>query len=300
MKLEDLQPLIDEIARQRALINNLVADRQPMRLQMTEALLEIERAKSQLSQPRDGRDGKDGADGKDGVGIAAVSRLPDDAMELEFTSGDRVKVELPRGIDGKDGADGKGADGKDGNPGERGERGLAGVGVDVPRYVPGVYRQGVMVQHFIGRTYEALCDTAEPPGDSAHWRRIGAGGQRWTGPKQKDRQYEVGDLFVDGGTFLCTAEGEYQLMAPKPLSPSDVRAIVKQCVTEARAEISEESNAHALGIQRQLAEHMSVINRVSQAQTHLGEQLSKGLEGVREWVPQWVRQWWQRDHGDER
>jgi hypothetical protein len=285
-----LQPLIEAVVDAEIKLDAL----KEWPAQIATALLELERAKSQLSQPRDGRDGKDGADGKDGIGIAAVSRLPDDAMELEFTSGERATVELPRAKDGKDGKDG--TDGKDGNPGERGERGLAGVGVDVPRYVPGVYRQGVLVQHFIGRTYEALCDTAEAPGDSAHWRRIGAGGQRWCGPKQKERHYEVGDMFVDGGTFLCTAEGEYQLMAPKPLSPSDVRAIVKQCVTEARAEISEESNAHALGIQRQLAEQMSIINHVSQAQTHLGEQLSKGLEGVREWV----RQWWQRDHGDDR
>jgi len=285
-----LQPLIEAVVDAEIKLDAL----KEWPAQIATALLELERAKSQLSQPRDGRDGKDGADGKDGVGIAAVARLPEDAMEFEFSSGERVTVELPRAKDGKDGKDGTdGKDGKDGNPGERGERGLAGVGVDVPRYVTGaVYRQGVLVQHFLGRTYEALCDTAEAPGDSPHWQRIGAGGQRWCGPKQQERHYEVGDMFVDGGTFLVLAEGEYQLIAPKPMAPSDVRGIVKQCV----AELREEWNAQVLGLQRQLAEQMSVINRVSQAQTHLGEQLAKGLESVREWV----RQWWQRDHGDDR
>lgn len=288
-----LQPLIEAIVDAQLRLDSLCTEWQVARAQIATALLEYERAKSQLSQLSQPRDGKDGKDGAPGVGISAVSRLPADAMELEFTSGERVVVELPRATDGKDGKDGAdGKDGKDGAPGERGERGLAGVGVDAPCWVAGVYRQGVMVQHFLGRTYEALCDTAEAPGDSAHWRRIGAGGQRWTGPKQKERRYEVGDLFVDGGTFLCTAEGEYQLIAPKPMAPSDVRGIVKQCLTELR----EEWNAQVLGLQRQLGEHINLINRVSQAQTHLSEQLSKGLESVREWV----RQWWQRDHGDER
>lgn len=119
----------------------------------------------------------------------------------------------PPGIPGEAGSDGEdGAPGRDGIDGEPGAAGKDGVGIDAAAWKPGIFREGVLVQHHIGQHFRALRDTAgEPPGED--WQRMGSAGFRVTGGFSEAREYLDGDLFVrDFGLFLWHA-GEAHLCA---------------------------------------------------------------------------------------
>lgn len=112
----------------------------------------------------------------------------------------------------------RGADGAPGAPGERGERGEpgpAGAGIDSPVWRAGaVYREGVIVQAFMGQHWRALADTVEAPGPTAEtWERVGCGGFRLAAPWREGQTYAEGDLYVrDFGLCLHTL-GADQLVA---------------------------------------------------------------------------------------
>jgi HK97 family phage portal protein len=187
-----------------------------LRAQVAEALLAINQRAASLKDGRDGTDGKQGVDGVDGIGIRSLAQAEDlCSVEFEFTNDERHVITLPSG--------------------ERGEKGDAGIGLDAPAWQVGVHREGVVVQHYEGRIYRALQDTPDEPGDSPHWQRLGLHGQRWCGPFDATRQYETGDLYVDGGTFVVLSSGVRRCLAAKPLSPSEVRAIVGKQLEEGRA-----------------------------------------------------------------
>ena len=103
----------------------------------------------------------------------------------------------PAPVNGKDGKDGA-----DGAQGDTGEKGADGLGLDIPAYAGGVYREGSIVQANFGQAFRALVDTAEGV-DSEDWERIGTHGFRLTGPYSADKTYQPGDLFIkDFGLFL--------------------------------------------------------------------------------------------------
>lgn len=161
-----------------------------------------------------GEKGEDGAPGKDAeVDVQQVAKV------LAESHGDVL-----RGKDGKDGADGKdadsdlivkriveehgdslkGRDGENGKDGQAGRDGLDGLGLETKAYVPGsVYREGSHVTANLGQFFKALRDTADAPGTSDAWQRIGTAGFRFTGAHDAEKQYEEGDLFIkDFGCFL--------------------------------------------------------------------------------------------------
>ena len=110
----------------------------------------------------------------------------------------------PLPANGKDGAAGK--DGAGGAKGDTGEKGADGVGVEASVYVPGVYREGSLVQAHFGQFYKALRDTSQGV-DSDDWQRVGTSGFRICGGFEADRMYKSGDLFVkDFGLFLSDGE----------------------------------------------------------------------------------------------
>jgi len=80
--------------------------------------------------------------------------------------------------------------------------------IDAPAWAVGVYRQGVVVQHFHGQYFEAVADTAAEPGDGVTWRRLGLHGFRYRGLHIDGAEYEAGDLVArDGSMQLQTAGG---------------------------------------------------------------------------------------------
>jgi len=102
-----------------------------------------------------------------------------------------------------------------GDPGEsiKGEPGEAGAGIEAPAWAPGIYREGAIVQAYLGQYYRALTDTADEPYGSASWQRVGTAGFHFAEPYAEGRTYELGDLFMrDFGTFAWTAAGA-QLVA---------------------------------------------------------------------------------------
>lgn len=139
---------------------------------------------------KDGLPGVSGADGKDGV-----DGLP--------------------GKDGKDGVDGlPGKDGADGAPGLPGQHGKDGLGLDVPHWVPGIYRKDALVQHDLGRISIALKDTNQEPGGD-DWQRVGSSGLRMCGTKKDDAVYIDGDVFIENGTSFLWANGKAQMLAKR-------------------------------------------------------------------------------------
>lgn len=138
----------------------------------------------------------------------------------------------------------KGADGKDGLNGADGNDGLNGKDADnseitkqlisdsefIDRikqittshpWQPGIYREGALVKHYVGREYQALEDTNEEPGDSLKWVRIGTHGLRDTGGYKSDHQYEPGDIYhKDGSAFFCDG-ANHRLFAAKPFTKAE-------------------------------------------------------------------------------
>lgn len=108
----------------------------------------------------------------------------------------------------------KGDDGEKGTQGEQGETGQEGIGVNTKEWTKGIYREGQIVQHFIGQQFKALKDTDKEPSHE-DWERIGVNGFRWTGIKSDKTKYEDGDLFIDSGTTFLMVGGKAKMFAQR-------------------------------------------------------------------------------------
>lgn len=177
-----------------------------------------------------GAAGRDGADGKSVDLDEVVERIKSDEALL-------ARLKGADGLPGPAGADG--APGKDAAPEavaaalEGNPEFVASVakGVEATVWTPGVYREGKLVEHYEGRKYVALTDTAEEPGDSAHWKRVGTNGRRDTGGYDEGRKYEPGDIYhKDGATFYFDGVS-HRLHSAKSVSLKDVEKTVKPVQT---------------------------------------------------------------------
>lgn len=212
-----LQPLIEELAQLASSVERVgevarTEARAAVRIDTAEQMLRIEQRLASLR------------DGKDGVGIRTLAQTESGELEIEFTNEERVLVALPKGDPG--------------SPGLKGDPGLPGLGVDVPHWSPGIHREGTLVQHFLGRSFRAVRDTAGEPGSSPDWQRLGLLGLRWCGPLEETRRYEPGDIYVDGGTFLVVSESEVRCLAGKVHSPSDIRSIAMRETSPLREQLA--------------------------------------------------------------
>jgi hypothetical protein len=80
--------------------------------------------------------------------------------------------------------------------------------LDATAWSAGVYRQGAIVLHFMGQTFEATADTASEPGTDLSWKRLGLGGLRYRGHHVEGIDYEVGDLVTKKGSMMIeTGQG---------------------------------------------------------------------------------------------
>jgi len=87
--------------------------------------------------------------------------------------------------------------------------------LDAPAWVAGVYRAGVVVQHFHGQYFKAAADTAAEPGDGVAWIRLGLHGFRYRGLYIAGADYQPGDLVArDGAMLLQTAGALVHLALP--------------------------------------------------------------------------------------
>jgi hypothetical protein len=228
----------------------------------------------------DGKDGRDGVDGKDADHNAIAAQLKADDEFRAALKGDRGDVGASGrdGVDGKSvdvaevveaiianhiseitgpageagapGTDGRdGVDGKDADAAEVAKHlardewfiSIVTKTVEVNPWEPGIYREGKCVQHYIGRSYQAVCDTTEEPGDSPHWKRLGTAGQRDVGGFDESRSYEPGDIYhKDGSTFLFDG-ANHRLQVPKPVTERDVEKQLKGV----RGAIAETAKAHS-------------------------------------------------------
>jgi hypothetical protein len=195
-------------------IANAVSEMARQRVEFELRMMQMEkRIDDRIAALRDGRDGKDGADGingRNGVDGAAgrdgsngadgrdgVDGLDgQDGQDGKDGKDGRDGVDGKDGIDGKDGTNGKegppgragepgqrgldGADGFDGKDGEPGPRGLPGPPGKLPpvrRWVEGsvCYESDVVIH--LGGTYQAVRDTAKPPGEHIDWLCVSAPGR---------------------------------------------------------------------------------------------------------------------------
>lgn len=139
-----------------------------------------------------GADGKDGRDGQDGA-CGAAGKDGSDADPEDVAA---VLVlqhsEVLRGASGRDGSDG-----------------CDGAGINSSQYVESaVYREGSIVQAFIGRYYIAQKDTAGAPEASDDWFRIGSSGFRPQGAYDPEKTYQTGDLFTRDFSTWLVCEGK--------------------------------------------------------------------------------------------
>lgn len=86
--------------------------------------------------------------------------------------------------------------------------GRDGVGLDAKQWADGIYREGAIVQHYLGQYFIATKDTNTEPGVDDSWNRVGTFGMRHKGAYREDVTYQVGDIYAkDFGTFLETTTG---------------------------------------------------------------------------------------------
>ena len=119
-----------------------------------------------------------------------------------------------------------------------GEKGSDGVGLDAPIWANGIYRKGQIVQHNIGQYFEASADTADEPGTSESWSRIGKSGFRFCNGFKADRQYLDGDIYVKDYCTFMVANGEPRMIAKvgskgdkgDPGKDADVELVAKSII----------------------------------------------------------------------
>lgn len=104
--------------------------------------------------------------------------------------------------------------------------GLDGAGIFADEHVDGkVYREGKVVTAFIGQYYRAKCDTAETPGDSDEWERVGTAGFRWRGLKPEEKSLKLGDLYIDGGSMFGMLSSKAAMIVQRPKPAPVVKSI---------------------------------------------------------------------------
>jgi hypothetical protein len=109
---------------------------------------------------------------------------------------------------------------------ENGKDGADGAGILAEEHIEGkVYREGRVVTAFIGQYYRAKCDTAEAPGDSDDWARIGTAGFRWRGLKPEEKSLKLGDLFIDGGSLFGMLTEKASMIVQRPKAAPVVKSI---------------------------------------------------------------------------
>ncbi len=146
-----------------------------------------------------GEKGLDGLPGEKGVSIKSITQNDDKTVEILLDNEEKVTLELPQGEAGQNGEDGE-----DGND---------GAGIDSKSWQAGVYREGSTVQHHIGQYFKALKDTADEPGDSPDWERIGNAGFRFAKQFNKETIYKNGDLYIKDYGLFGVFNGEAKLIA---------------------------------------------------------------------------------------
>lgn len=219
---------------------------------------------------KDGEPGRDGADA-DPEAVAAALKADDDF--LAKVRGEKGEPGLP---------------GEKGDPGEPGAPGRDGADADVEAVAkalmrdeefvksvinraeevpwhPGIWREGKCVSAYNGRSYKAVCDTTEEPGDSPHWKRIGTWGSRDVGGYDEKRAWEPGDVYhKDGSTFWFDG-ASHRLMLAKPFTERDFEKQLKseraanRETLKALIESNKELRAHADGLQAEVEALKQVI-----------------------------------------
>lgn len=215
-----------------------------------------------------GEPGRDGADGKDSAPEAVYAVLKADDEFVSRLKGERGEPGEP----GRDGVDGR--DGADVDP-DLVHAKLVSDEVFVSKvsktieqdsWQAGIYREGKFVSHYVGRTYQAACDTTDEPGDSPHWKRIGTHGFRDTGGFSEQRSYEPGDFYhKDGATFFFDGVNHRLFMA-KPITAKDMERAVKTL----RSLVTENVTA--------LLERVKVLETLFEVQRAEIEELKSRLE----------------------
>lgn len=220
-----------------------------------------------------GQPGRDGADGKDAAPEAVYEVLKADEEFVSRLKGERGE----KGEPGKDGTDGR--DGADADPDVvlskliSDEVFVSKVSKTVEQepWQTGINREGKFVSHYVGRSYQAVCDTTDEPGDSPHWKRIGTLGFRDTGGYSEQRSYEPGDFYhKDGSTFFFDGVNHRLFMA-KPVTAKDMDKAVKTI----RSLVSE--NITALLERVKVLETLFEVQRmeIEELKGRLGEEGSK-------------------------
>jgi hypothetical protein len=163
---------------------------------VVDAIVAIE-TRVDLIQAIPGKDGKDADAHEVAVRLAAsadflksVTPIVPIADVAHFLKADPDFVLLTRGAPGE--------------PGEVGERGPDGAGIHAKTWKAGdVHRAGEVVTAFCGQYFMAQKDTADTPGASDHWERIGTQGFRFVGIRpEDDASLKSGDLYIDGGSLF--------------------------------------------------------------------------------------------------
>ena len=178
-----------------------------------------------------GADGADGAPGRDAAPEAVADVLKADPDFIAAIKGEQG----PQGERGEKGDAGEagrdGADGKDADPVAVAKALVQDEAflnsVEETPWSPGIYREGKRVSAYTGRSYVAVCDTTDEPGDSPHWKRIGTNGIRDTGGYDEKRAYEPGDFYhKDGATFFFDGMN-HRLHMPRPFTERDFEKQMK-------------------------------------------------------------------------
>jgi len=100
--------------------------------------------------------------------------------------------------------------------GQDGRPGVPGAGIEAPQWAPGIFREGALVQAYVGQYYRALRDTSAEPYGSADWARVGSSGFHVAPAWAEGRTYRSGDLVSrDYSTFLVNDAGELVLFAAR-------------------------------------------------------------------------------------
>lgn len=235
------------------------------------ALADLEK-KLEALQLIPGPKGDDGRDGADADAKAIAEAIKSDVAFIEAVKG-------ARGADGAEGQPGR--DGTDADP-ETVAKSLAANAEFVSAvtgnyeqepWQPGIYREGKCVSHFTGRSYQAVRDTVEEPGDSEDWKRLGTHGLRDTGGFSETRQYEPGDFYhKDGATFFFDGVS-HRLFAAKSVTPNELEKAVKPI----RASVLEASEK-AMEREAALDARIGALTAAIEAQKSAIEQLANEID----------------------
>jgi hypothetical protein len=70
--------------------------------------------------------------------------------------------------------------------------------------------------HFaLGKIYRSTRDTADVPGKSDAWERVGISGFEFCGVKDQSREYEIGDIYIDGGSAFIWLGDKAKMLAQR-------------------------------------------------------------------------------------